>query len=114
MLITPLIEIVADYSKDRSRRFAEDLYAELWRGKTDLLDKELYDFGVLKEAHHFWDYLSERAQPVVGFLHMLLEAKGKHPQLKERLTSFAVLVSDKVPQAAYFVQSILVIVCLFP
>ena len=107
-LITPLIEIIADYINDRSRQFAEDLYAELWAGKTDLLDNELYSFGVLKERHHFWDYLSERASPVVAFVHMLLRTGEKHPELKKRLTSFAALVAKKVPQTAYFVAHYLV------
>ena len=107
LLIMPLIEIVADYSQDCSRQFAERLYAELWKGKTDLLYKELYDFGVLKEQHHFWDYLSERASAVVAFVHMLWRAGEKHRKLKEKLTSFAVLVSDKVPQTAYFVAQYL-------
>ena len=81
----PLIDIVADYSESRSRQFAEELYAELWEGRTDLLREELYDLemDVLKEPHHFWDYLSGGAQPVVAFVHMLWEARKKHPGLGE-------------------------------
>ena len=74
LLIQPLAVIVADYSYgSRSRQFAEELYHELWEGKTDLLCKELCDFekGVLKKPHHFWGYLSQGAQRVVAFVYML-------------------------------------------
>ena len=83
LLIDPLIEIVAGYGASRSLQFAEDLYAELWNGKTDLLGK-LYDAerNILTESHAFWDYLAEGAQPVVGFVHMLMEAEKKHQELK--------------------------------
>ena len=82
-LITPLIDIAADYSRSRSRQFAEGLYAELWEGKTDLLCKELYDVEkkVLKEAALFLGLLVGGAQPVVTFVHMLWEAQSKHPEL---------------------------------
>ena len=78
LLIKPLASIVADYNyKSPSRLFAEELYAELWEGKTDLLVRELYDAekDVLKVPHHFWEYLSGGAQRVVAFVYMLEEAK---------------------------------------
>ena len=105
-LITPLIDIVAEYSRNRCRQFAESLYAELWEGKTDLLCKELYDVEkkVLKEGHYFWDYLSEGAQPVVVFVYMLQEVQKKHVKLKEQLKSFAVLALERVPSAGYFIR----------
>ena len=83
LLIDPLIEIVAGYGAGRSLQFAEELYAELWNGKTDLLGK-LYDAerSILTEPHAFWDYLAQGAQPVLGFVHMLWEAEKKHPELK--------------------------------
>ena len=83
LLIGPLIAIVAGYGASRSLQFAEELYAELWSGKTDLLGK-LYDAerNILTEPHAFWDYLSGGAQPVVGFVHMLMEAGTKHPELR--------------------------------
>ena len=97
LLIKPLIGIVVEYSSygSRSRQFAEELYHELWEGKTDLLKKELYDLerDVLKEPHHFWDYLSGGAQPAVAFVHMLWETREKHPKLEEDTESFAKLVS---------------------
>ena len=99
-----LIAIVAGYGASRSLQFAEEMYAELWNGKMDLLGK-LYDAerNILIEPHAFWDYLSRGTQPMVGFLHMLLEAEEKHLALKWTLRNFAVLVSDKVPQAAYLI-----------
>ena len=76
LLPSCLIAIVAGYGASRSLQFAEELYAELWSGKTNLLGK-LYDAerNILIEPHAFWDYLSEGAQPVVGFLQMLMEAE---------------------------------------
>ena len=74
VLPRPLIEIVGDYScASRSRQFAEELYAELWKGKTRLLHTELFDVkkGVLKEPHHFWEYLAGGAERVVVFVRML-------------------------------------------
>ena len=104
LLIKPLVNIIADYSKSRSREFAERLYQELWEGKTDLLG-ELYDMEkeVLKEPHHFWDYLSGGAQPAMAFMHMLWETWKKHGKLKKTLDRFASLVGKKVPSAGYFV-----------
>ena len=104
LLIKPLISIIADYSKRRSREFAEQLYQELWEGKTDLL-RELYDVekDVLKESHHFWGYLSGGAQPAVAFAHMLWETRKKHGKLKKTLDRFAKLVGKKVPSARYCV-----------
>ena len=98
------VEIIAGYGAGLSLQFAEELYAELWNGKRGLLG-ELYDAerNILTESHVFWDYLSEGAQPVVGFVHMLKEAEKKHRRLKGALRSFAALVSDKVPQAAYLI-----------
>ena len=105
LLIDPLIEIVAGYAASRSLQFAEELYAELWNGKTDLLHNELYDAerNMLIEPHAFWDYLAQGAQPVVGFMQILMEAETKHQNLEEQLRSFAVLVSAKVAQAAYLI-----------
>ena len=106
MLIKPLIGIVVEYNSygSRSRQFAEELYHELWEGRTDMLKKELFDVtkGVLKEAHYFWNYLSGRAQPAAAFAHMLLEAQHRHSRLKETLESFAKLACVRVPQTAYF------------
>ena len=108
LLPISLIAIVAGYGASHSLEFAEEMYAELWNGKMDLLGK-LYDAerNILIEPHAFWGYLSEAAQPVVRFLHMLMGAVAKHPNLKGVLQSFAVLVADKVPQAGYFVQEYL-------
>ena len=105
LLPSCLIAIVAGYEASRSVQFADELYAELWNGKTDLLGK-LYDAerNMLTEPHAFWDYLAQGAQPVVGLVHMLMEAEGKHLALKGTLSSFAVLVCDKVPQAAYLIR----------
>ena len=105
LLIEPLANMVTEYGKSCSRQFAEELYAELWAGKTDLLYGELYDAenAVLKEPHDFWEHLSGAAQPVVAFVHMLWEARKKHPGLEAGLKGFAELVSARVPQTAYFV-----------
>ena len=67
----------------------------------DLLGK-LYDAerNILTESHAFWDYLAQGAQPVLGFVQMLMEAEWKHLALMRTLRSFAVLVSAKVPQTA--------------
>ena len=98
--------LLSDYSSygNSSRLFAEELYRELWEGRTDMLKKELFDVtkGVLKEAHYFWNYLSGRAQPAAAFAHMLLEAQHRHSRLKETLESFAKLACVRVPQTAYF------------
>ena len=105
LLIAPLIEIVAYYScASRSVQFAEKLYAELWNGKTGLLEK-LHDAerNILAESHAFWDHLSGGAQRVVAFVHMLMEAGKKNQELKGALRSFATLVSDKVPQTEYLI-----------
>ena len=104
LLIKPLVNIIAEYSKSRSREFAERLYQELWEGKMDLLG-ELYDVekDVLKESHHFWDYLSGGAQPALAFVHMLWETWTKHGKLKKTLHRFAELAAKKVPSAGYFV-----------
>ena len=105
LLIKPLIGIVVDYNSyaSRSRQFAEEMYHELWEGRTDMLKKELYDFGTLKEPHHFWDYLSEGAQPAAAFAQMLWETWKKHRELKKTLKRFAKLVCVRVPQTSYFV-----------
>ena len=105
ILIKSLIGIVAEYSVHHARLFAERLYDELWEGKTDLLEKELYDAegSALKEKHDFWEYLAEEAQRVVAFVRMLQEAEEKHTDLKETLLAFARLVGAKVPAAEYFV-----------
>ena len=89
LLIDPLIAIVAGYGASHTLQFAEELYAELWNGKTDLLGK-LYDAkrNILAESHAFWDYLAQGAQPVVGFLHMLLEAEGKHLDVDDNTEEF--------------------------
>ena len=99
LLPSCLIAIVAGYGARRSLQFAEEMYAELWDGKTDLLGK-LYDAErtILIEPHAFWDYLAQGMQPVVGFVQMLMEAERKHQNLKGTLRSFAVLVSAKVAQ----------------
>ena len=104
--IKSLTGIVADYSYGHcSRLFAEELYYELWEGKTDLLVRELYDSeeSASKAPHGFWVYLSGGMQRVVAFVHMLWETRHKHRQLKDKLASFAKLVSKKVPRMAYFV-----------
>ena len=101
-----LIEIAGNYScASRSRQFAEELYAELWVGKTDLLRKELYDSekNALKEPHHFWKYLAGGAERVVVFVHMLWEIQSQNPKLKEGLKKLALLVGEGVPPTAYFV-----------
>ena len=106
LLIPPLINIVADYScASRSRQFAEELYEELWEGRTDLLYGELFDVerGVLKEPHHFWDYLGGGAERAVVFVHMLSEVQKRHAKLTEGLQRFAFLVSKGVPRAAHFI-----------
>ena len=105
LLIKPLVGIVVEYNSyaSCSRQFAEEMYHELWEGRTDLLKKELYDFGVLKEPHHFWDYLSRGAQPAAAFAQMLWETRKKHQRLKKTLKSFAKLVSVRVSQTSYFV-----------
>ena len=103
LLIKPLVSIIADYSKRRSREFAERLYQELWEGETDMLG-ELYDVEKddLKESHHFWGYLSDGAQPALAFAHMLRETWTKHGKLKRTLDRFASLAAKKVPSAGYF------------
>ena len=100
LLIDPLIEIVAGYRAGHTLQFAEDLYAELWEGKTDLLHRELCDaeMNILAESHAFWDYLSEGTRRVMGFVHTLQRAQGKHPELKKTLERFAKAVLGKVPQ----------------
>ena len=74
----------------------------------DLLGK-LYDAerSILTEPHVFWDYLAQGAQPLMGFVHMLMEAETKHQKLKGTLRSFAVLVSEKVPQTGYLIREYL-------
>ena len=108
LLPSCLIAIVAGYGASRSLQFAEELYAELWDGKTDLLGK-LYDAerNILTESHAFWEHLSRGAQRVVAFVHMLIKARTKHPKLKGQLRSFAELVCDKVPQTAYLIREYL-------
>ena len=106
LLIKPLISIVVEYNNSygsRSRQFAEEMYHELWDGKTDLL-KELYDLkrGTLKEPHHFWDYLSRRAQATTAFACMLWQTWKKHRRLKKTLKRFAKLVFVRVPQTVHF------------
>ena len=105
LLIKPLVNIIADYSKSRSREFAERLYQELWEGKMDLLG-ELYDVekNVLKESHHFWDHFLGGAQPALGLVHMICETWTKHGKLKKTLDRFAERVVQKVPSAGYFVE----------
>ena len=106
LLIKPLIDIVVEYNSygSRSRQFAEELYHELWDGRTDMLKKELFDMkkGVLKEPHCFWDYLSRGAQTAMAFMHMLWETWKRHRKLKKTLKRFAKLVCVRVPQTAYF------------
>ena len=103
--VPALIDIVAEYSpKSHARLFAEELYAELWEGRTDLLVRELYDVekSVLKEPHHFWEYLSGAAPRVLVCVWMLWKAQMNVP-LKQVLDAFAKLVGKKVGGAAYFV-----------
>ena len=85
LLAQPLLEIVADYSGSRSWHFAEALYAELWAGKTDLLRRELCSGGVLRERHHFWDYLSGGAERVVALVHMLWAAQREASALGDKV-----------------------------
>ena len=101
LIAKPLIEIVAAFSSvSPSRLFAEELYAELYAGRTDLLEGELYDAqrGVLNESHHFWAYLSDAALPTVMiFVHMLWCAR-----VMARFPGFVNLAFERVPQASCF------------
>ena len=108
-LIAPLVGIVAEYGRGRSRQFAEELYGELAKGKMGLLHQELYDLesGTLKEPHHFWDYLAGEEQPAPVFVYMLKVAWEADPEVKPELDRFAVLVSQRVPQTGYFVAQYL-------
>ena len=56
-----------------------------WRAETDLLCDELFDVekGVLREPHHFWEYLAGGAERVVVFVHMLSMVRFHDPGLKE-------------------------------
>ena len=104
------VELVADYScASRLREFAEELYGELWEGRTNLLYAELFDVErrVLREPHEFWEYLAGDAQRVVVFAHMLSMVRFHHAEMKERLENFALLVASRVPLTRYFVAGYL-------
>ena len=47
----------------------------------------------------------------VAFVHMLLAAEEKHPELKVALRGFAKLVCEKVAETAYFVNCYLMVGC---
>ena len=107
VLIQPLMDIVADYScASRSRELAEELYGELWEGRTNLLYGELFDVEkvALREPQHFWDYLGGGVERVVVFVHMLSIVRFRNPRLKNVLENLAVLVARRVPQTAYFAR----------
>lgn len=84
--------------------FAESLYWELDRQKTDIVVAELYNVQdkEIKE-HDFWRYLSEAKQSAsLVFVHML--CKACNAVNKDMLMGLAKLAAGKFPQTTYFVK----------